>query len=126
MCRRGLHPWIPENLAPSGQGKFRCKQCKDDRRDRPDCSVEGCPDWARIKGWCHKHYGHWRAHGDPLYTPMTGPEMIAEIEWLLEGGMGSFYVAEALHRDRLTIARLLNRHKRYDLAARFERVDDAA
>lgn len=126
MCRRGLHAWIPENLAPNGHGKLGCKRCRTERGNRPDCSVEGCTDWAKVRGWCDKHYDRWTRHGSPLYAPMTGPEMIAEIEWLLEGGVGSFYVAAALHRDRETIARLLQRHHRSDLAARFQRVDDAA
>ncbi len=126
MCARGLHTWTPENTASNGPGRLACKVCRDDRRDRPDCAVEGCTGWAKVRGWCNTHYERWRKHGDPLHTTMTGAEMIAEIEWLLECGMGSFYVAEALHRDRDVIARLLYRHNRHDLAGRFLRVDDAA
>lgn len=79
-----------------------------------------------MRGWCNKHYNRWKAHGDPLYAPMTGPEIIAEIEWLLDGGMGTFYVAQALRRDRDVIARFLHRNNRHELAARFDRVDDVA
>lgn len=26
ICKRG-HPWVPENMAPNGGGKFRCREC---------------------------------------------------------------------------------------------------
>jgi hypothetical protein len=31
------------------------------------CAVDFCPDPAKQSGWCHKHYGRWRRHGDPLH-----------------------------------------------------------
>jgi 5-methylcytosine-specific restriction endonuclease McrA len=31
------------------------------------CSITGCPDLAKAsRGWCWKHYNHWRRQGDPL------------------------------------------------------------
>ena len=29
------------------------------------CSVDGCNNQARRKGWCGAHYHRWRRHGDP-------------------------------------------------------------
>lgn len=30
------------------------------------CSVAECPDASYVRGWCIRHYGRWKAHGDPL------------------------------------------------------------
>jgi len=30
------------------------------------CSIEGCPDLVRTRGWCSSHYYHWQKYGDPL------------------------------------------------------------
>lgn len=32
------------------------------------CSVDGCVDEARARGWCRTHYGRWSLHGDPLIS----------------------------------------------------------
>jgi hypothetical protein len=30
------------------------------------CSIEGCGKTGQLtRGWCSKHYGRWRRHGDP-------------------------------------------------------------
>ena len=29
------------------------------------CSIEGCNDAHRARGWCNSHYARWRDHGDP-------------------------------------------------------------
>lgn len=31
-----------------------------------ECSIEGCADPPRSRGWCARHYEAWRRHGDPL------------------------------------------------------------
>ena len=42
------------------------------------CSVEGCNNDARKRGWCNFHYDRWRRHEDPLAggpkqnTPLLG------------------------------------------------------
>jgi hypothetical protein len=42
------------------------------------CSIEGCNDDSRKRGWCEFHYERWRRHGDPLAggpkqnTPLLG------------------------------------------------------
>ena len=30
------------------------------------CSIEGCSNVMRTRGWCSTHYGRWRRHGDPM------------------------------------------------------------
>lgn len=32
------------------------------------CTIEGCASDVRCRGLCSKHYGRWRAHGDPEKT----------------------------------------------------------
>jgi HNH endonuclease len=32
------------------------------------CSIEGCLNPAKSKGWCGKHYSRWFSHGDPTFT----------------------------------------------------------
>lgn len=34
------------------------------------CAVDGCDSPAKTRGWCTKHYGRWKAHGNPL-TKLT-------------------------------------------------------
>lgn len=38
------------------------------------CSVEECGRKVLARGWCGKHYGRWRKHGDPLGAAYRGPE----------------------------------------------------
>lgn len=37
--------------------------------DQRICSVEDCERTRDARGWCATHYGRWRNHGDPLFTP---------------------------------------------------------
>lgn len=39
--------------------------------DMPDrtCSVDGCDDPARSRGWCQRHYNNWYRRGDALADP---------------------------------------------------------
>lgn len=34
---------------------------------RPPCSVEGCDQPSKARGWCGLHYARWNRSGDPLY-----------------------------------------------------------
>lgn len=36
--------------------------------DKRTCTIEGCADPARARGWCKKHYERWRKHGDPAWV----------------------------------------------------------
>jgi len=41
------------------------------RNPRPvprECSIDGCSQMARARGWCFKHWARWKAHGDPNVT----------------------------------------------------------
>lgn len=38
---------------------------------RATCSVVGCEEPVKGRGWCVKHYARWRRHGDPLWEPPT-------------------------------------------------------
>lgn len=30
------------------------------------CTIESCDRTREARGWCHKHYEHWRRYGDPV------------------------------------------------------------
>lgn len=30
------------------------------------CSIEGCSNKVRARGWCDKHYRRWKRNGDPM------------------------------------------------------------
>ena len=36
------------------------------------CSVDGCGQDAKVRGWCIRHYHRWRRHGDPLAMGKMG------------------------------------------------------
>lgn len=45
------------------------------------CSIDGCEQFTRMRGWCPKHYMRWLRHGDPLTIlkrsrPSLSPELI--------------------------------------------------
>jgi hypothetical protein len=73
------------------------------RIDMPDgtCSVEGCEDPSRKRGWCNRHYHIFRAHGDVVYQrPSEEERFFAKVNktetcWLWTGarlplGYGQF------------------------------------
>lgn len=35
---------------------------------RSECSIEGCDQASRARGWCMKHYLRWWHHGDPHHV----------------------------------------------------------
>ncbi len=51
------------------------------------CSIPGCPDPARARGWCGRHYMRWHRYGHPqvmvVHEPRVLPtpaEVIAEMQ----------------------------------------------
>jgi len=42
-------------------GRETCRTCKP-------CSIDGCRDIVKSRGWCNKHYLRWRNTGDPQAT----------------------------------------------------------
>lgn len=33
------------------------------------CAVDGCDQYAKVRGWCGAHYQRWRRFGDPTHMP---------------------------------------------------------
>ncbi len=54
-------------------------------------------------------------------TRMTGAEILAEVDWLLEGGVHPAMVAQVLNREVGTLEMMARRHGRKDLALVFAR-----
>ena len=42
-------------------------------RGRRSCSIEGCENKHRTRGWCHMHHQRWRVHGDPECVQLMMP-----------------------------------------------------
>ena len=37
------------------------------------CIIDGCDNATAARGWCWKHYGRWRRHGDPFALKIAEP-----------------------------------------------------
>lgn len=35
------------------------------------CAIDGCDEYAKVRGWCGAHYQRWRRFGDPLHYSET-------------------------------------------------------
>lgn len=55
-----------------GYGSAAPTRYRRDDPARPVCSIESCGSPAQSRGWCSKHYGRWRKHGDPLVNQRPG------------------------------------------------------
>lgn len=87
QCKYG-HPLSGNNIRvhkrPTGSISRICRACERrnakayqarvPRADRPGppCSIDGCTNIARARGWCPKHYVRWRKHGNPLTVHRGG------------------------------------------------------
>lgn len=122
MCAKGLHPWSLETTVPNGNGRRSCRECRaiSQRANQKPCRVEGCPRYRHWGDLCHMHARRLRKHGNVDWTPMTNAEVIVEVEWLLGSGLGWGAVAQAVGKKPLTLANLLFREGRSDLAVVFE------
>lgn len=56
------------------------------------CSIEGCEQESRSRGWCKKHYERWRRNGDPLDpgSRIVG-DVVARFEASVERTAGCWY-----------------------------------
>lgn len=54
--------------------------------------------------------------------PMTGAEILAEAEWLLDGGMSAEQIAEALERKPVSMATLAYRHRNTRIQHLFDQI----
>lgn len=60
------------------------------------CSIPGCTNPVKARGWCCRHYQRWEATGDPVLTPTAVRHGHADdILWLLSCGVA---VEEAIAR----------------------------
>lgn len=61
-CRWRTHGTI--DLIPR---RVISKKCGHrDKKSKVKCDVDNCDNFARVRGWCTKHYQRYQRHGDPL------------------------------------------------------------
>lgn len=85
------------------------------------CGIDWCDNAHASRGWCVTHYNRWLEHGDPEWEPpIKTAELVAEVDWLREGGMSAPLIADALHSTVSNLARRMNKNGRNDLAAFFQ------
>lgn len=61
------------------------------------CSIEGCPNPVRARGWCAAHWGRWSRHGDPL-GGRADPSLLVHVHddlAFIDLGDGTFAIADA-------------------------------
>lgn len=69
------------------------------------CSIDDCANPVFSRGWCQRHYGRWRTHGDPLGGRATN-HSITGITCYAEGGCGKPVLAKGLCRKHYARQRL--------------------
>lgn len=102
-------------------------------RGRLPCSIAGCGNQSRSRGWCAKHYERWRAHGDPtklMLRERTGTRTCARcgcspdqmpfrMDKRAPDGLGAYCKAcereyNREHYLRHRAARIEDNHERYE------------
>jgi hypothetical protein len=48
-----------------GRPRYVCDACQERKRLSKICSVEGCDNVMKVRGWCDGHYKRWRKTGEP-------------------------------------------------------------
>jgi hypothetical protein len=90
-------------------------------KSRKFCEVEGCHRIYWSKNMCRRHVKE-QALGLPFSNPkppLTGAELAEEVVWLLDGGMSTHEVTQALGVKFSSVQTSLRRQNRRDLAVRW-------
>lgn len=67
---------IPE-CSETLPARNRTGMCKfHHQQNRPECSIEGCTNKRRGRGFCSTHWMRWRNHGDPNYVTPRVPVFV--------------------------------------------------
>lgn len=77
------------------------------------CSIPGCPNPEKARGWCRKHYTQWYRHGDPLHGEGKLPAMTGGVYsitclangWVYIGSSGRVRSRWNTHRSHLRCGR---------------------
>jgi hypothetical protein len=94
-------------------------------RERPTCTVTGCSEPHRGRGYCKSHYEKFRRWGDPEGSiekaqAIKQEYVIGEIEWFIQFGISPEITAAQLGYQKMSSLNvLLNRWNRPDLAEYF-------
>lgn len=91
-----------------------------------DCTAADCTRSAYALTVCKKHYAANRRAAAPLaQTVMSGPEVLAEVDWLFGGGVSPRLAAQTLNRTIGSLEALARNYDRADLAATFSALNSA-
>lgn len=84
------------------------------------CTVAGCAERARARGWCNTHYRRWQRHGETqAHLPIRGTASAGEVSGidaqrvvaLYRQGVSGRTIAGQLGVGRTAIHQLLHRHQ---------------
>ena len=64
------------------------------------CSIDGCDKPHRARGWCSRHWTHWRRYGEPIApgvvdTGAPPAEVIGDIRAALDAAKTTHHQREA-------------------------------
>ncbi len=106
-CTDCTHPLYPSLAIITSDG-YRHRHCPR------FCSIGGCDETHRARGWCDLHYRQWRTFGHPM--TYKGFEL-EDVEWIVEcGGVGLDEAASRFNLLPGSLAKRLRDLGRHDLS----------
>lgn len=106
-------------MAIAHQPRFRAAPAED-------CSVTGCVYPVQARGWCHKHYQHWREYGDPIEVKPRPPSVYLTTQDIIDMLAGRVSYRQIDHWIRVGTITAANRSRGSGTYRQFTRAEASA